>query len=344
MGLITDTTTDGPLHAAHAPRRVAQRRPLLSERVLVPAVAALTAGLLAEEAFEAVVLTTLAFACAAFVVPERRAWANLLPLMRDPLVVLAPLLGICALTLVNAVTGLPGLSTVEMILVATAAASASVACSLSGARTRQGPLRTAIIGSQRNATDVARELALVGIPGYQVVGRIAIAAGPSRVDGEVPTLGALGGLADVIEANDIDLLVLTSEAPRFGVFEEMSTTASTCRCASRSCPRSTRRSSVTCRWPRSTRPGSSTSCTRSSGPSRRHRSARWTSSSRRSPLVATAPLMAPERARDQAGWRPRLLQADPHRRGRPHAHAVQAAHDEGRRPERAVGRAPTTRA
>ncbi|MET0615659.1 MAG: sugar transferase [Thermoleophilaceae bacterium] len=224
MGLITDSTTDGPLHAVHAPRRAAQRGPLLSERVLVPAVAALTAGLLAEEAFEAVVLTTLAFACAAFVVPERRAWANLLPLMRNPLVVLSPLLGICALTLVNAVTGLPGLSTAEMILVATAAASASVACSLSGGSTRQGPLRTAIIGSQRNATDVARELALVGIPGYQVVGRIAIAAGPSRVDGEVPTLGALGGLADVIETNDIDLLVLTSEAPRFSVFEELSTT------------------------------------------------------------------------------------------------------------------------
>ena len=49
---------------------------------------------------------------------------------------------------------------------------------------------------------MARELALVGIPGYTVVGRIALTeAGPSRVHGEVPTLGALGDLAEVIEAS-----------------------------------------------------------------------------------------------------------------------------------------------
>jgi exopolysaccharide biosynthesis polyprenyl glycosylphosphotransferase len=197
----------------------------LSERVLVPIAAAIAAGLLAEEPFEAVVLTTLAFACAAFVVPERSAWANLLPLMRAPLVLLSPILGTAALAVVNAVTDLPGLSAAELLVVGLAAAAASVVAYMSHAdRRRQGALRTAIIGSDRAATDVARELALVGIPGYTVVGRIALNEGPERLHGEVPTLGRLGGLAEVIEKSGIDLLVLTSEAPRFRVFEEVSTT------------------------------------------------------------------------------------------------------------------------
>src|SRR4051812_17074205 len=224
MGLMTDSSMDGtPRPATHA-RRSAAPAPFVSERVLVPAVAAITAGLLAPEAFEAVVLTTLAFACAAFIVPDRSAWANLLPLMRAPLVVLAPLLGILALTLVNAVTSLPGLDTGEMVLVAAVASIASVATYLSSrSPRRQRAMRTAIIGSERAATDVARELDLMGIPGYRVVGRIAVEPGPEKI-GEVPTLGTLGSLAEVIESSGVDLLVLTSEAPRFRVFEELSTT------------------------------------------------------------------------------------------------------------------------
>jgi exopolysaccharide biosynthesis polyprenyl glycosylphosphotransferase len=224
MKVMTDSTTDGAsLHAPHA-RRPPASRPFVSERVLVPVVAAVTAGLLAEQPFEAVVLTTLAFALAAFIVPDRSAWANLLPLMRAPLVILAPLLGIVVLTVVNEVTDLPGLTTAEMFLVAGAAAGASVASYVSGGGVRrQGAVRTAIIGSNRAATDVARELALVGIPGYTVVGRIAVEPGPGRAS-DVPTLGALGALAEVIETHQIDLLVLASESPRFRVFEELSTT------------------------------------------------------------------------------------------------------------------------
>jgi exopolysaccharide biosynthesis polyprenyl glycosylphosphotransferase len=226
MGRTTDTTTDpAAFHAPPVQRRLVAPAPRLSERALVPVAAAVTAGLLAREPFEAVVLTLLAFVCAAFVVPERRAWAALLPLMRAPLVILSPLLGMLALIVVNAVTGLPGLGVGGMVAVAAAASAASVGCYLSGFGFRRHPaLRTAVIGSERSATDLARELALVGIPGYSVVGRIALEGGPQSSDGEVPTIGALGGLAEVIEKTELDLLVLTSEAPRFRVFEEISTT------------------------------------------------------------------------------------------------------------------------
>jgi exopolysaccharide biosynthesis polyprenyl glycosylphosphotransferase len=228
MGLRIDRATEtAAFEVPHGPRRLVAPAPAprLSERAVVPVVAAVTAGLLAPEPFEAMVLTLLAFACAAFVVPERSAWAAVLPLMRAPLVLLSPLIGVLALTIVNAVTGLPGLSPGEMVALAAAASVGSVACYLSGfGFRRSAPLRTAVIGSERSATDLARELALVGIPGYSVVGRIAVQEGPTPVGGEVPTIGTLGGLADVIETSGLDLLVLTSEAPRFKVFEEISTT------------------------------------------------------------------------------------------------------------------------
>jgi exopolysaccharide biosynthesis polyprenyl glycosylphosphotransferase len=218
-------TTPAELQVPQGARRHIAPAPRLPERGVVPLTAALAAGLLATEPFEAMVLTLLAFACAAFIVPERRSWAALLPFMRAPLVMLSPLLGSLALVGVNAVTGLPGLGALEMAAVAGAAAAGSVGCYLSGFGFRsQTQLRTAVIGSLRSATDLARELHLVGIPGYSVVGRVAVGEGLAPVDGEVPTLGALGGLAEVIESNSIDLLVMTSDAPRFRVFEELSTT------------------------------------------------------------------------------------------------------------------------
>ena len=262
-----------------------------------------------------------------------------------PLVLLAPLLGICALTLVNAVTGLPGLSAGEIVIVAAAAAAASVACYLSGvgggARARCAPRSSARSGPPRTSRASWRWWASRATRWW--VGSRST-AGPSRVDGEVPTLGALGRPCRRDRGERHRPARPHERGAALRRLRGDLDTASTCPCGSGSCPRSTRRYSATCRWPRSTRPGSSTSCTRSSGPSRRHRSARWTSSSRRSPRLPPRRSWLLSAARDQARRRPRLLQADAHRRGGPHAHAVQAAHHEGRRPARAVGRAPTIRA
>ena len=75
MGFSTDKATEmAPFEVPHGSRRhlTPAPAPALSERAVVPVVAAVTAGLLAEEPFEALVLTLLAFACAAFVVPGVR--------------------------------------------------------------------------------------------------------------------------------------------------------------------------------------------------------------------------------------------------------------------------------
>ena len=197
----------------------------VSERFAVPVVAALTVALLAREPFEGAVIALLAFGSAAFVVPDRPAWASLLPFMRAPLSLLTPLLGIAALVGLELATGLPGLGPGGLAITFTAAAVASLLSYASGPGLRRhAPIRVAVIGSQRNTNDLARELSLAGIPTYEVVGRIAVSSGPEEVTkAEVPTLGSLDRLADAIERNQIDLLVMTSEAPRFMVFEELST-------------------------------------------------------------------------------------------------------------------------
>jgi exopolysaccharide biosynthesis polyprenyl glycosylphosphotransferase len=198
----------------------------MQDRVAVPPVAAIAVALFASEPFEGLVLALLCFALAAFIVPQRPAWASLLPFMRAPLALLTPLLGTAALVLLQLVTGLPGLIASEMAIVLVATSTVSLLSYAAGPGIRRhAPIRVALIGSQRNANDLARELGLAGIPTYEVVGRIAVSSGPVDVSAdEVPLLGALDRLAEAIERNDIDLLVMTSEAPRFMVFEELSTT------------------------------------------------------------------------------------------------------------------------
>jgi hypothetical protein len=62
MGRSTDTTTEtAGFDAPHGPRRLMTPAPRLPERAVVPAAAAIVAGLLAREPFEAIVLTLLAF-------------------------------------------------------------------------------------------------------------------------------------------------------------------------------------------------------------------------------------------------------------------------------------------
>lgn len=214
----TVTTTDG----AHSYVAPSQR---VSERLAVPVVGAIAVAVFAREPFEGFVLGLLAFACAAFVVPLRPSWASLLPFMRAPLAVLSPTLGTIALGALELATGLPGIGVGSLAAVLGMATIAAIASYASGPGLhRHARMRIAVIGSQRSATDLARELSLAGIPTYEVVGRIAVTGGPTEAQPEeVSTLGALDRLAEAIERNDIDLLVMTSEAPRFAVFEELST-------------------------------------------------------------------------------------------------------------------------
>jgi exopolysaccharide biosynthesis polyprenyl glycosylphosphotransferase len=197
----------------------------LSDRFLVPLVGTVMVGLMASEPLEGSVLAFLAFLCAAFVLPASPAWATLLPLMRAPVRLGMPVIGIAALALVEGATGLPGLDTAATLAVLS---GTSVAAMLPYAASRRlwrsdGTVRTAVIGSRRSVVDLSRELELAGIPDYVVVGRVEVdQTPPDSAFEEVPTLGSLHELSTLVERHDIDLLVMTGEVPRFSVFDEIS--------------------------------------------------------------------------------------------------------------------------
>ena len=197
----------------------------VSDGVLVPVAATAIVALVAREPLESALLTLLVFVCAAFVVPDRPPWAALLPLMRAPLQLLVPLIGTAALAVVQAITGLPGieLGQLGLVCLATSAASLVPWARAHGPWNAHAKVRIAVIGSQRSADDLARELRLAGIPDYVVAGRISV-TDPPREDGteEVPRLGSLEELGEIVRQHRLQLLVMSGEAPRFLVFDEVS--------------------------------------------------------------------------------------------------------------------------
>jgi len=197
----------------------------VSEGILVPGIGTAVVVALAGEPVESGALALLVFLCASFVVPERPPWATLLPLMRGPLQLLVPLLGTIALGVVQAITGVPGISLAQLGLVFAATSLASL---VPWARSRRSwshhaQVRVAVIGSQRSADDLARELKLAGIPDYLVLGRISVTEPPQEDPSEeVPRLGSLDSLGEIVRKHEVQLLVMSSEAPRFLVFDEVS--------------------------------------------------------------------------------------------------------------------------
>jgi len=197
----------------------------VSARLLVPLTGTALVALLGTEPIEGSALALLAFICAAFVVPPRPAWSALLPLMRAPLQLLMPLVGVGALVAVGAATKLPGLSPPDMLVILGAT---SIVALLPYARSTlmwkfRTRVRTAVIGSAKAAQDLSRELRLAGIPDYVVVGRVAITAEDRTAgDDETPLLGTLDELTDVVEQHNLHLLVMTNKVPRFTVFEQVS--------------------------------------------------------------------------------------------------------------------------
>lgn len=220
-------TQEPPEFHDHAGRRIRGSLDTLRgvpARLLVPVVGTGLVALLASEPLEGSVLALLAFVCAAFVVPARPPWAALLPLMRGPLHLLMPILGVATLVVVEATTRLPGLSPASMAAIL-AGTSLVALLPYAGAGGAWGPgiqVRTAVIGSARSASDLARELRLAGIPDYAVVGRISGAETDRVMNDEVPLLGDLDQLGKVVEEHSIHLLVMTSEVSRSGVFEQVS--------------------------------------------------------------------------------------------------------------------------
>lgn len=195
----------------------------LPTRGFPPVVAAVLVALFSDQAVQGAVLGFLTFGLAFFIGPQRGNWARMLPLMRSPLHATRPLLGLGALAVVQLVTDDPGLTTLQMLVVATGATIVSVVPSLfvPQAWAPDRAIRVAVLGSTRTAIELARELRLEDVPEYVVVGRIEAEPDGGDRSNEMPTLGHLDDLAQIVARNDIRLLVFSSEVPRFALFREI---------------------------------------------------------------------------------------------------------------------------
>lgn len=218
----------GPAGSARAtrPRGWMVLEQLVAGRLPAPCAAAACCAVLAPAPFKGFVLALLAFVCASALFRGRPRWLSLLPFMRGPLQLIVPATGMAWLGVVQAAIGLPGLSALELTLVGGCAWFVEVVPQRIARfrRKRRLPYRAVVIGSRLSAVRLARELEFSGMNDYVVIGRVATEIDPVAAPSEVPLLGALGELQQLIQDNGIDLLVMASEAPRARVFEELATT------------------------------------------------------------------------------------------------------------------------
>jgi exopolysaccharide biosynthesis polyprenyl glycosylphosphotransferase len=167
---------------------------------------------------ETAVLAGLVLGGAEGLVRARASQPALLPRMRWGQPLVAPALGVIALALVDALVGLAGIGASDLLaILGAAAALAIVGSGWARRRARACPVRIAVIGSERTTRRLSANLRAAGQPGYAVVGRIA-ARGD---DSPATALGPLTELPALVDAHDLDLLLMGDEVPRPEVFGEV---------------------------------------------------------------------------------------------------------------------------
>jgi exopolysaccharide biosynthesis polyprenyl glycosylphosphotransferase len=130
----------------------------------------------------------------------------------------APVLVVLALLAAEIAFSMGAMSVRGWLLVAIAAAAASVAVeSLRGRAIVGRRTRVAFVGSAAAAMRLARDLRHADVRRFEFVGRIADDRDRS---GGLPLLGALGGLRTALVDARVDLLVVGGGVPRLKVFEE----------------------------------------------------------------------------------------------------------------------------
>ncbi len=212
----------GHLPGMPAPPPLGRRWGRGRHRVAGPVVAAVIAALLSADqstSYEAALLTFLAFAGAAVILRHDARHATLLPLVGAMIATGPVLLGALLLDGVQITTGLPGLAPAELAVVGFAALFPSLVW---WPGHQEPARRVAVIGSLPAAEMLARELEVAGVREYRLVGAIPASPVAGEVGAaELPVLGRLAELGEVVERHGIDLLLMTSEVPRLAVFEEL---------------------------------------------------------------------------------------------------------------------------
>ncbi len=166
--------------------------------------------------FEAALVTFIVFAAVSQLLGHETRHAALLPFFGRLVQTFPAVLGTAVLVAVQLLFGLPDLRPLGFLEVAVAVL---LPIFLLPWRSDRG-VRAAVIGSVTSADMLARELVVAGERRYVLVGTVTSEGPHSDSDG-LPVLGPLSDLRSIVEDHRVDLLLMTGEAPRLAVFEEL---------------------------------------------------------------------------------------------------------------------------
>ena len=206
-----------------------RRRLRRAARLVGPLAGAVAAFVLALESpvpFETAALVALALLAGDLLASGREpGWSALLPLMGTLARAATLVVGTVMLIALDLFGALPGLDLSEVVAVSSVAIAASLAVE-AYFRTRRAsrpPLRVAVIGGSRSSDSLGRELRIAPGHPYVIAGRISVDH-VGRPAGEVPLLGSLDEVGDIVRRHGIDLLLMSADAPRMRIFEEVART------------------------------------------------------------------------------------------------------------------------
>ena len=199
------------------------------ERTLRRNSATLSAGAAAyllnspETALGTTSLVVFVVAMSVHVVRHHEASTSFVPFVRTIFPAVAPLLALLALAFLKAASVLAGLTVAELCLVAFLAFLGSILgrATVPFVAAQVRPTRILVVGSASTAGELAAELQLAGRSSFHVVGFIAPDGAEERGGGSVPEAGRLEDLCSSIAEHRVDLVLVSSDAPRLTAFETL---------------------------------------------------------------------------------------------------------------------------
>jgi exopolysaccharide biosynthesis polyprenyl glycosylphosphotransferase len=175
-------------------------------------------------ALEVAALAVLVFLSTTFLATRPLQHSVSLGFSRAALALTGSVTGAVALAVLTQVLGLPEVQELEMLVII--AATTAIPAAPSGTVRMPGvskpkARRVAVIGSDLTASSLDAELRHAGVTRFEVVGRIGPPEDRPNAHPSVPDLGRLGGLAGILRAHEIDLVLITGDVPELAIFEEL---------------------------------------------------------------------------------------------------------------------------
>ncbi len=163
----------------------------------------------------------MAVVVAHLVLRPLEAFAGQLPLMRNVMRLVGPMLA-AVLVLIGstlAAEPVPVATVAALLIVGLAALSGELRRGHRAMLPRRDVQRILVLGSERTARDLTDELSLQGVRECLIVGRVSVAPGAHA--GSVAVLGSLAELSRLVSEHDVDLLVVGPDL-RMAAFDEIS--------------------------------------------------------------------------------------------------------------------------